>query len=301
MARRFLTGPCKLKRARDGSVLLSCTFGPGIEVAAKVPRSVYRKWIQVQRGAHPAAAPPALRGHGARRVGEAYAVGADYVIGNFWNDLGKVVANIHRNKIVQGVAATALSIYGVPPGVTMKAMDVTANLVDRARGAGKGSAAHQEVKQVAARARAGDRGAIQIARAAQHLERSRRRATLALELVERAARGDARARDRLNQIALAARTGDPRAVLAGHAVRAAVSAIRQTPPPPVVPGGRFHPPPPAVRRPSTHARAARLALPPGQPPPPAFRGGAGLHGRVVSRQRLPNGHIRIVVDSPPVR
>lgn len=281
----FMPQPATLSIRPDGTVLAHCVIGPGVDVAVRIPRPVYARWLRLVASSP---SPPALGRRMRSSVsGDLLQVGAEeYMIAGIFDSIAHAVSKVAKNSIVQNLAAGALALYGVPPGVTKATLNVSANLLDKAA-AGHGPA-RQRARAIATAAAQGDPTAITAAHAVRHVALAQTRAAAAIATVQAASGGNPQARARLEQIAAAARRPNaPPAVRdAARAVQVAVTAIRQAPPPPTVArrGQGNAPPgapplPPVVRR----APPVTMALQPGQT-------------RVISRDRLPDGRTRLTID-----
>jgi hypothetical protein len=210
-------------------------------------------------------------------VGAAYDVGQEAIIGNIWNSLAKGLAKLHHSKIVQNVAAGTLALYGVPPGVTKRGMQLTGDLLDKAR-AGNPQA-RARVQQIGRGARAGQPAPATAAAAILHRNRADRRARAAMDLLNRAQLGNPRAQAAIQRIEQRAAAGDRTARTAQTAMQAvlAASAGRQPAPPVVRASRRVAPPPPA----RAAARGQVLSL---------------ANARVLRTRQLPGGRKELLVQ-----
>lgn len=248
--------PVRIKQEPDGSIVASASYRGASMVVRLPPQRLVS-------------------------VGASYDVAGDpqALVGNIWNSIAKGVAALHHSKIVQATAAGVLAVYGVPPGVTMKAMDVTGDLLDKAR---QGNPrARQRVEQIGQRTRAGDQTAARAAAAIKHRNLADRRARAAMDLLYRAQRGNPRAQAAVQSIEAAAGRSRP-AAEALRAMRAVLDASAGRTP---------------ARRPAPSARAARRRAP--APPARAAQGRQQLslqNARVLRTRTLPNGKRELVVE-----
>jgi hypothetical protein len=222
-------------------------------------------------------------------VGSIYDVGGEdpqALVGSIWGSIAKGLSQLHHSKVVQGAAAGVLSLYGVPPGVTTKAMDMTGDLLDKAR-AGNPKA-RARVQEIGRQARSGNPAATRAAAAIKQRNRADRRARAAMDLLHRAQQGNPRASEAVRQIETNA-AHNPAAAEAYRTLQTVLDAS----------AGR-------LRRPAPPARAATQAraLPSRQPAPPARRATGQRapqrltleNARVVQSRQLPNGRKQLTVD-----
>lgn len=187
-------------------------------------------------------------------------------LGNIFTAIGRGFAAIHKNAVVQNVAAGALALYGVPPGVTKAGMQLAGDLAQKAAdGEPRARRREAQIEQAAAR---GVPAARRARAAIEHARSSRRMVRLSVELLERAARGDERARRRLLEIAAGARRRHPPAERAARAVRVVLATGYQQS---RQPGRQVQPA--AALFPALDATASVQRGRPRQPPPPVVRGG----------------------------
>lgn len=258
--------PVQIKKLPDGRIMAQASYR-GAAISVVVPAAISR----------------AVTVGGTYDVGAAaYDVGAEAIIGNLWGSIAKGLAKLHHSKAVQAVAAGALSLYGVPPGVTVKAMSMTGDLLDKAR-AGHPKA-KARVAEIGTRARAGDAAAATAAAALLHRNRADRRARAAMDLIHRAQLGNPRAASAIQAIEAAAAQGNGPAREAQRAIQTVLDAS----------AGRIRPqaPPPPTRR--APAPPARRALP-GQTPT-ASRVLTLENARILRERRGPNGKRQVLVQ-----
>lgn len=257
--------PVAIKKLPDGRICASASY-KGATVQVCLPQTVSR----------------AVTVGGTYDVGASYDVGAEAIIGNLWGSIAKGLSKLHHSKAVQAVAAGALSLYGVPPGVTVKAMSLTGDLLDKAR-AGNPKA-RARVAQIGQAARQGAGAPRVAAQAILHRNRADRRVRAAMDLLHRAQLGNPRAQAAIQSIETQARSGNRVAVEAQRAMQLVLDAS----------AGRIRPPaPPArgqVRRPP--APPAR-ALPAG---PQASRVLTLQNARVLRERRGPDGKRQLLVQ-----
>lgn len=194
------------------------------------------------------------------RVANVVQVGGDeVVVGGLFDSIAKGLSALHHSKVVQGVAAGVLAVYGVPPGVTTRAMDMTGDLLDKARAGNPRAKAR--VQEIGRRARAGEPAAATAAKAILHRNRADRRTRAAMDLLYRAQRGNVAARAAVDRIGQMAASGNRSAATAQQALSAVLEASRRHPAPPVVrTTAARRPPPPAVRAPLALPPAGRSAV-----------------------------------------
>lgn len=258
--------PVQIRQLPDGRIVAAATYR-GAKVAVELPAAAGR-FVS---------------------VGGTYSIAGEQaaLVGGLFQNIMKVAAKIHHSKIVQGVAAGVLAAYGVPPGVTVKAMSITGDLCDKARA---GRPKHQErIREIAREAEAGHPPAVAAVAAIRHRNRSDRRTRAAMDLLWRAQQGNPRSQAAIQKIEAAAAKGHPAAQVATNAMQAVLDASAGRAPAPPAVAARRAPPPPAVR-----ARPQLRALPGRQPPPPAVsasRGGVLTlpNARVISQAVRPDG------------
>lgn len=263
-ARRGET-PVQIKKLPDGRIMAQAAYR-GAAISVVVPAAISR----------------AVTVGGTYDVGASYDVGAEAIIGNLWGSIAKGLAKLHHSKAVQAVAAGALALYGVPPGVTTRAMSMTGDLLDKAR-AGHPKA-KARVAEIGTRARAGDTAAATAAAALLHRNRADRRARAAMDLIHRAQLGNPRAQSAIQAIEAAASQGNGPAREAQRAIQTVLDAS----------AGRIRPqapPPPARRAPQPPARRAL----PGQAPT-ASRVLTLENARILRERRGPNGKRQVLVQ-----
>jgi hypothetical protein len=264
-ARRPVGPSCRARRdAATGTYVLTCLYPGQVKLTIALPEEQARRLAAVD-----------LRSGGRGAVS-----------GGIFEDIGRGFSKIIKNEVVQNVAAGALALYGVPPGVTKTGMSMAGNLAQKAA-EGDPRAARRRA-EIRARAARGEPAARRAEAALQSVERSRGQVRLSLSLLEAAARGEPRARARLLEISHRAAAGDRGAQRAARAIRVVLATgYRESQRPAVQPSRaaafyaadarasvqqaaprrspmrRAAPPPPAVS-----ARRA-LALANAAPPPPA--------------------------------
>lgn len=213
-----------IRKLRDGRIMIRGKGPRGVEICAIAPAG----WIAV--GGYEGASQNPQGPY--PTVGGTYAVGAIDEIGlevqGFFDNIGKAFSKVVKNKWVKTAVSGALSLYGVPPGVTTRAMEASGNLVDLARG---DKDAERRLKNIAIQAAGGDPIARKAQAAIDHVQKARKHADAVTTAVSQAIKGDPEARARLERVARRARENpnDAAAQRAAVAVRATVQALRVTP------------------------------------------------------------------------
>lgn len=211
-------------------------------------------------------------------------------IAGLFGDIMKGISKVVKSDFVQGAAAGALSLYGIPPGITKQAMEASGNLLSAAaQGHPKAKA---KIVQVRSQAAAGH----PVAQRAHAALRIRAKANVhtrgAMTLLFRAQSGDQHAAARIQQIEVTANRGEPRARRAMAAMQAVVNASRLA---------AGQPPPPVVRRPAPPVLAQRppppvLARRPAPPVHHAVQTLAPSQARVLNARRMPNGKQHVLLE-----
>lgn len=278
--------PVRIHQLPDGRIVATGQYG-GAKVLVEIPASVSRYVT----------------------VGDAYTVagGPEALVGGIFDNIMKVVSKIQHSKIVQVAASTALAAYpGIPPGVTMKAMELSGDLLDKAR-AGT-PAARARLRRIARAAEDGQPTAVAAVAVIRHRNRADRRTRAAMDLLWRAQNGNPRSQEAVQKIEAAAAQGHPAARVAATAMQFVLDASARQPAPPAVAAQRQpappavaaqrQPPPPVLRR--APAPPALRALPSRQPPPPAVAAQGGVltlrNARVLTQRVRPDGKKELVVQ-----